>query len=42
MLDTNFGKDQSKSKNVIKEKKLCEDLLNSFNESNKKLKIWLT
>ena len=38
MLDTNFWKDQSKSKNVIKEKKLYEDLLNSFNESNKKLK----
>ena len=38
MLDANFWQDKIKSKNVIKEKKLYEDLLISHEESQKKLK----
>ena len=38
MLDANFWHDKIKSKNIIKEKKLYEDLLNSHEESQKKLK----
>ncbi len=37
MLDQNFWQDRSASKNVIKEKKLYEDLINNFKESIKKL-----
>ncbi len=37
MLDENFWQDKSGSKNLIKEKKLYEDLLNNFDESNQKL-----
>ena len=38
MLDANFWHDKIKSKNIIKEKKLYEDLLISHEESQKKLK----
>jgi len=38
MLDANFWHDKIKSKNIVKEKKLYEDLINSLNESNQKLK----
>ena len=38
MLDANFWQNKTKSKNIIKEKKLYEDLINSLNESNQKLK----
>ena len=38
MLDANFWHDKSISKNILKEKKLFEDLINSHQESNKKLK----
>ncbi|MBD1141264.1 peptide chain release factor 2 [Pelagibacterales bacterium SAG-MED39] len=38
MLDANFWQDKTKSKNIIKEKKLYEDLLNSYKESQIKLK----
>jgi len=37
MLDQNFWQDRSTSKNIIKEKKLYEDLINNFKESIKKL-----
>ena len=37
MLDSNFWKDKLKSKSIIKEKKLYEDLVNTFNSSEKKL-----
>ena len=37
MLDENFWQDKSSSKNLIKEKKLYEDLINNFDESNQKL-----
>ena len=37
MLDPNFWQDKINSKNTIKEKKLFEDLVNSFSESNKQL-----
>ena len=37
MLDSNFWKDKLKSKGIIKEKKLYEDLVNTFNSSEKKL-----
>ncbi len=37
MLDANFWHDKSKSKSIIKEKKLFEDLINSYNSSNKQL-----
>ena len=38
MLDANFWNDKLKSKKIIKEKKLYEDLINSFEYSIKKLK----
>ena len=37
MLDVNFWQDKSKSKKIIKEKKLYEDLINSYEISTKKL-----
>ena len=37
MLDANFWQDRNNSKNIIKEKKLYEDLLNTYNDSIKKL-----
>ena len=37
MLDSNFWKDKLRSKSIIKEKKLYEDLVNTFNSSEKKL-----
>ena len=37
MLDANFWQDKDNSKKVIKEKKLYEDLVNSLNQSIKKL-----
>ena len=38
MLDANFWQDKAFSKKIIKEKKLYEELVNSFEESVKKLK----
>ena len=38
MIDANFWQDKGKSQKIIKEKKLYEDLINSFNNSNIKLK----
>ena len=38
MLDANFWQDKNISKNTIKEKKLYEDLLNTYNDSIDKLK----
>ena len=38
MLDANFWKDKLNSQKIIKEKKLFEDLINSFNLSDQKLK----
>ncbi len=38
MLEANFWKDKANSKKVIKEKKLYEDLINSFETSIEKLK----
>ena len=38
MLDTNFWKNKSNSKNIVKEKKLFEDLISSFQNSGEKLK----
>ena len=38
MLDANFWQDKINSKNTIKEKKLYEDLISSFNSSIEKLK----
>ncbi len=38
MLDPNFWQDKSNSTKIIKEKKLYEDLINSFETSSKKLK----
>ena len=38
MLDANFWNDKLKSKKIIKEKKLYEDLINSFEHSIKKLR----
>ena len=38
MLDANFWQDKLKSKKIIKEKKLYEDLINSFEQSIDKLK----
>ena len=38
MLDANFWQDKSSSKKIIKEKKLFEDLINSFETSISKLK----
>ena len=37
MLDSNFLKDKLKSKVIIKEKKLYEDLINTLNLSEKKI-----
>ena len=37
MLDANFWQDKAKSQKINKEKKLFEDLINSYNQSNKKL-----
>jgi len=37
MSDVNFWQDKQNSKKILKEKKLLEDLVNSYNESNKKL-----
>ena len=37
MLDANFWQDKNNSQRVIKEKKLYEDLTNSFNNSVNKL-----
>ena len=37
MLDSNFWKDKLKSKGIIKEKKLYEDLVNTLNLSEKKI-----
>ena len=36
MLEENFWQDKSRSKNIIKEKKLYEDLINNLNESAQK------
>ncbi len=36
MLESNFWQDKENSKIIVKEKKLFEDLINSFNETNKK------
>ena len=38
ILQANFWLDKNNSKNTIKEKKLYEDLINSYNNSIKKLK----
>ncbi len=38
MLNADFWQDKTKSKNVVKEKKLFEDLINSFEEINLKFK----
>ena len=38
MLDANFWQNKNNSKNIIKEKKLYEDLINSHNKSIEKLK----
>ena len=38
MLDSNFWQDKINSKKIIKEKKLFEDLIKSFEESNSKIK----
>jgi peptide chain release factor 2 len=37
MLDTNFWQDKANTKIIIKKKKLFEDLINSYNKSNRKL-----
>ncbi|MDA9653363.1 peptide chain release factor 2, partial [Candidatus Pelagibacter sp.] len=37
MLDANFWQDKATSKTIIKEKKLFEDLTNSYSQSNKQL-----
>ena len=38
MLDANFWQNKIESKNIVKEKKLYEDLIDSLNETNQKLK----
>ena len=38
MLESNFWQDKANSKKIVKEKKLYEDLINSFETSIKKLK----
>ena len=38
MLEANFWQDKNNSKNTIKEKKLYEDLVDSYNDSIEKLK----
>ena len=37
MLEADFWQDKFNSKKVVKEKKLFEDLINSFEESTKKI-----
>ena len=37
MLDANFWQDKANSKSILKEKKLFEDLINSYQETNKKI-----
>ena len=37
-MEANFWQDKSNSKNIIKEKKLFEDLVDSYNSSIEKLK----
>ena len=37
MLDSNFWHDKIKSKNIVKEKKLFENLINSYNSTTQKL-----
>ena len=39
MLEADFWQDKSNSQKIIKEKKLFEDLINSYNQSKIKLKI---
>ena len=38
MLENDFWQDKQNSKNILKEKKLFEDLINSYEDSTKKLK----
>ena len=38
MLDANFWQNKSRSKNIIQEKKLFEELINSYNKSINELK----
>ena len=38
MLEANFWQDKSKSQKIIKEKKLFQDLIDSYNQSNNQLK----
>tara|TARA_Y100001970_G_scaffold34746_1_gene42986 strand:+ start:4140 stop:5120 length:981 start_codon:yes stop_codon:yes gene_type:complete len=38
MLENDFWQDKTNSKKIVKEKKLFEDLINSFNQTYKKLK----
>ena len=38
MLEANFWQDKSKSQKIIKEKKLFQDLIDSYNQSNIQLK----
>ena len=38
MLEANFWQDKNKSQNIIKEKKLFEDLIISYNNSVERLK----
>ena len=38
MLEANFWQDKSKSQKIIKEKKLFQDLIDSYNRSNNQLK----
>ena len=37
MLKANFWQNKTHSKNIVKEKKLFEDLINSFNEISQKM-----
>ena len=37
MLDANFWQDKANSKNIVKEKKLFEDLINSLNDTEIKI-----
>ena len=37
MLEPDFWQDKSKSKKILKEKKLFEDLVNSYKDSEKNL-----
>ena len=36
MLEADFWQDKAESKKILKEKKLYEDLINSFEDSEKK------